>query len=705
MQVIGLVALLTGLAYLTWRVLATGLGANPIAFWALWVAEAYGVLALGLNLLQGWRVPPEPGPRPPHASVPPVDVFICTYNEEDRVVEATLAGAVAIDYPRVRVHLLDDGRRATMRELAALYGVSYRTREDNLHAKAGNINAALAATADDPGELVLVLDADHVPDPDILHHTVGYFDDPEVALVQTPHEFVNLDSFQHVPMTDIHEQSLFYRVLMPGRDRHDAAFWCGSAAVLRRSALVEVGGVATETVTEDYHTTLKMIARGYVARVHDRALVRGLAPDTLEAFLVQRGRWATGNLATLRTPDGPLRNRRLRPLQRLHFLATAAWFLSGLQRVVFWSVLTAALWAGVVPAAIGLREFAVIWAVHILVSTVAGTALGRGHLRHRDALRWQVLTAAAYSWAVIASLLPGATTFKVTPKVNGTSSASALLRHAKLPMLVGLALLVGLGIRAVEWLTGAQLLPALPVVALGVVAVFGVLEIAMVTTALVSVGRRRQHRAAFRVPTVLHAQIDGQPATVTDLSQHGVRLAGSGQPPAIGDQVAIALVLPAPDGTPQVIDLKAEIRNVHVADDDGWSAGAALGALDPSARAAIAVFVHVTSFRPAGWDTGGVHTAAKSARSGPASGAWSSQGSGPWSGQGSVASPHPGLGPVGAEPQGSGPVGSEPQGSEPHGSGPVGAELQGSQRQHAEREHAEPSAVEPPAVARVATQR
>ncbi|MCC5949991.1 MAG: glycosyltransferase [Nitriliruptoraceae bacterium] len=597
-QALVLVAVAIGLAYLTWRVMATSTGTNPIAFWALWAAEAYGVVALGLNALQGWRVPPPPGPRPPTSTVPSVDVFVCTYDEAAEVVEATLAGAAAIRYPDVEVHLLDDGRREHMRELAALYGATYRVRGDNRHAKAGNINAALEATAADAADLVLVLDADHVPDPDILLHTVGYFDDPEVAVVQTPHEFVNLDSFQHVPMTDIHEQSLFYRVLMPGRDRHDAAFWCGSAAVLRREALTAVGGVATETITEDYHTTLKMIAHGYVARVHDRALVRGLAPDTLEAFLVQRGRWATGNLATLRTPDGPLRNPALRPLQRLHFLATGVWFLSGLQRLVFWAVIAAALWAGVVPAAIGLREFAIIWAAQIVVSTLAGTALGRGHLRHRDALRWQVLTTAAYSWAVLASLLPGATTFKVTPKVNGTSSAAALLRHAKLPLLIGVVLLAGLGVRLGEQLAERTVLPALPPVALGVVAVFACLEIAMIGTALVSVGRRRQHRAAFRVPTSLRAHVDGRAATVTDLSQHGLRLVGDGAPPVAGDQVAVTILLPDPQGDPQAVDLKAVIRNVAERHGGpGWSAGASLGTLDPEIRAAIAIFIHVTSFR------------------------------------------------------------------------------------------------------------
>ena len=131
---------------------------------------------------------------------------------------------------------------------------AYVTRPDNRHAKAGNINHALGVLG---GELLLVLDADHVPQPDILHATVGYFDDPRLGLVQTPHDFSNQDSFQHFA-TGKHDQSMFFEVILPGKDRHGGVFWCGSAAVIRREALLEVGGVATETIAEDFHTTIKM---------------------------------------------------------------------------------------------------------------------------------------------------------------------------------------------------------------------------------------------------------------------------------------------------------------------------------------------------------------------------------------------------------------------------------------------------------------
>src|SRR4051812_33125584 len=165
--------------------------------------------------------------------------------------------------------LLDDGKRSERAEPPRPAGAESLPRPDNSHAKAGNINAALTRTE---GELVLMLDADHVPMPDALDAMVGYFDDERMALVQSPHDFFNHDSVQHY-VVGRHEQSLFYRVVCPGKDRHGAAYWCGSAALISRQALLEIGGVATETIAEDFHTTIRMQRYGWKSRYHDEVLV------------------------------------------------------------------------------------------------------------------------------------------------------------------------------------------------------------------------------------------------------------------------------------------------------------------------------------------------------------------------------------------------------------------------------------------------
>ena len=210
------------------------------------------------------------------------------------------------------------------------------------------------------GQLLLILDADHVPQPDILDATVGYFDDPSVALVQTPHDFGNHDSFQHFE-TGRHDQSMFFEVIMPGKDRHDGAFWCGSAALILRQALEGIGGIATETVAEDFHTTIRLHGQGWRTRYHDETLVQGLAPHDLATFLLQRDRWARGNLSVLRTPENPLIAPRLTLKQRASYLSSLLAYFVPLQRLGMLAVLVAMLVSGRLPLHATLWQFGVFW--------------------------------------------------------------------------------------------------------------------------------------------------------------------------------------------------------------------------------------------------------------------------------------------------------------------------------------------------------
>ena len=166
--------------------------------------------------------------------------------------------------------------------------------------------------------------------------------------MQSPHDFSNQDSVQHYAVGR-HEQSLFYHVICPGKDRHGAAFWCGSAAVIRREALLGIGGVATETIAEDFHTTIRMQRDGWTSRYHDEVLVQGLAPHDLDGYLLQRDRWSRGNLAVFTLPESPLRANELRPLQRLSYFASLAAYLAPPMRLLLLVTLALVLWAGWLP--------------------------------------------------------------------------------------------------------------------------------------------------------------------------------------------------------------------------------------------------------------------------------------------------------------------------------------------------------------------
>lgn len=228
---------LLGLNYVAWRWLYS---LNWDAWWIavpLILAETYSLIDVCLFGMTMWRATqrPAPGVAPELATV---DVLITTYNEPVDLVVATALAAKSIRFPH-KTWILDDGARAEMKAAAAMLGVGYLTRGDEWldrprHAKAGNINNALELTE---GEFLLILDADQIPKPEILDRTLGYFADDRVALVQTPQVFSNVSVGD--PLGS--QAPLFYGPIQQGKDGWNAAFFCGSNAILRREALMQLG--------------------------------------------------------------------------------------------------------------------------------------------------------------------------------------------------------------------------------------------------------------------------------------------------------------------------------------------------------------------------------------------------------------------------------------------------------------------------------
>ena len=171
----------------------------------------------------------------------------------------------------------------------------------NGHAKAGNLNHAFGVTS---GEFVLQLDADHVPLPNILDRLLGYFNEPTLAFVQSPQDFYNTNSFTHVQNDEgrqmWEENRLFFSLIQPGKDRMNAAFFCGSCGVLRRTALEEIGGFSVKTITEDMETSMMLHARGWTSYYHGETLAYGLEPASAAQYHVQRLRWGQGSMQILR---------------------------------------------------------------------------------------------------------------------------------------------------------------------------------------------------------------------------------------------------------------------------------------------------------------------------------------------------------------------------------------------------------------------
>ena len=240
-----LFTLILGVNYIGWRWVAS---LNWDAWWIavpLVAAETYSLIDVLLFGMTAWRRKRRSGPPAAPADAT-VDVFITTYNEPVAMVMTTALAAKNIQHPH-KTWILDDGDRQELRELAELNGLGYVARGADWtnmprHAKAGNLNNALMVTQ---GEFLLILDADQIPEPEILDRTLGYFNQRKVALVQTPQYFSN------VPADDPlgSQAPLFYGPIQQGKDGWNAAYFCGSNAVLRREALMELGlrGYVTET--------------------------------------------------------------------------------------------------------------------------------------------------------------------------------------------------------------------------------------------------------------------------------------------------------------------------------------------------------------------------------------------------------------------------------------------------------------------------
>ncbi|HET7053780.1 MAG TPA: glycosyltransferase [Solirubrobacterales bacterium] len=587
LRLLAVSALLWGVGYLTWRIGWSGQGASPVAYAMLLVTEIYGLWALGALAWYSWSRPA--AVRPPVTPGREVDVFVCTYDEPLEVVAATLAGCRALTYPHT-TYLLDDGRRPEMAELAKTAGAEYLTRPDNSHAKAGNINAALPRT---DGELVLMLDADHVPMPDALDAMVGYFDDERVALVQSPHDFFNHDSVQHY-VVGRHEQSLFYRVVCPGKDRRGAAYWCGSAAVLRREALLEIGGVATETIAEDFHTTIRLLRHGWTSRYHDEVLVQGLAPHDLDGYLLQRDRWARGNLAVFTLPESPLRAKELRPAQRLSYFASLAAYLAPPMRLLLLATLGLVMWTGELPMKISVVALAALWLPAVSLNLLAGSALTRGYMKIGETAHYELMTMEIYTRALRCIFLPGRAAFKVTPKQGSDGGGIVAVRKLHLVLVAAAVLTAGTVLRLLD-LFGVGPLPDLPGIAAWIVPLLGLIELRRILRTLSAVGRRHQRRQVYRfqgdAPAHCFAPDGHIGGHLVDASAAGVGLVLDA-PVAVGDRPAVLLELEDAGGGAHEVAARVEVRSCREA-EGRYLVGATIEEIDSASRMRLMEWCYV----------------------------------------------------------------------------------------------------------------
>jgi cellulose synthase (UDP-forming) len=353
--------------------------------------------------------------------LPSVDVMIPTYNEPVFILKRTVMGCQAIDYAAKTIYLLDDTARPEVAALAKELGCEYLSRSDNRHAKAGNLNHAIAQTK---GELIVVFDADFVPTKNFLTRTIGFFQDNNVALVQTPQSFYNADPIaRNLGLENVltPEEEVFYRQIQPIRDGAGSVICSGTSFVVRREALLATGGFVTDSLSEDYFTGIRLSARGYRLVYLDEKLSAGLAAENIAAHATQRLRWARGTLQAFFIKANPLTIPGLRPLQRIaHLEGLIHWFTS-ISKVGFLFMPLAYSFLGVIPLRATAAELLYFFLPYYLVQLSVFSWL---NYRSRSALLsdiYSLVLAFPLALTVFQVMLrPFSSGFRVTPK--GTAS-------------------------------------------------------------------------------------------------------------------------------------------------------------------------------------------------------------------------------------------------------------------------------------------
>jgi cellulose synthase (UDP-forming) len=513
--------------YFYWRVSSTAnldSYADATVSLLLLAAEIYGLVILFLGYFQTIEVPKRTSPA--IRTYPLVDVFIPTYNESVDIVRRTVIGAQAIDYPNKTVYVLDDGHRPTIRRMAERLGASYLSRPDNTHAKAGNLNYALQRTS---GELIAIFDADHVPVRGFLAKTVGFFEDARVALVQTAQHFFNADPFERnlklvgeIPP----EQHFFYRVIQPGNDFWNSAFFCGSCAVLRRSALEDIGGFRMTTVTEDAHTSMELHSRGYLSVYLPTALAAGLATESYRAHVQQRIRWARGMAQILRT-DCPLFKKGLAFEQRLNYFNAMIHFFFGIPRLIMILAPLSFLLFGIHPMKADVPAVIAYILPHIGLSMIANSAISRND-RHSFCGDIYEISIAPYTAVVtlLALINPRLGKFNVTDKGARVDKARFDYRTSWPTLaLLGLSaacLMIAFPVRLLVY--GSHGLDPGELDAIMINGVWGLANFVTLLAAACVAYEQPQRRVAPRVARRFSCIVSGIACESKDLSESGIRV-------------------------------------------------------------------------------------------------------------------------------------------------------------------------------------
>jgi cellulose synthase (UDP-forming) len=547
---VAIIAVVYATYWIYWRWMYTintdGRAIVPSLF--LILAETWAYINMCMFVFMTWRLKErDPGPPIEGATV---DVWITCYDEPLEVLRRTAIGARAIRYPH-RTYMLDDGKRDEVMAMAEELGIGYIRRVGNANAKAGNLNYALSVTS---GDFILQLDSDHVPLPSIVERMLGYFRDPQMALVQTPQDFYNVDSFTHVVNDEgrrlWEENRIFYSLIQPGRDHWNASFFCGSCGLIRRTALESIAGFHSQSIIEDMETTISLHAAGWKTAYHNETLAYGLAPASADAYHVQRHRWGQGAMQILRKLK-PLTRSDLTLAQRINYFAGTACYFEGWQKLVFYMMPLIFFFTGILPVSVSEHDFIIRLVPYVFLMILAFELLSRGTGYILLSERYTMVRFFTYTLAAFALFTKKPLRFNVTPK-----GRTAVPFRTYAPQLTLLVLSVAAPIWATiaynkAWINYASAgWGAWSFWLNGFWALWNCFFAASVVRhSLAMRQQRRDHRFIDQLPVQVRAELDNRPvvlpAMTADLNPYGLRFRATER---LEPDMAVSIQLPLAGG-------------------------------------------------------------------------------------------------------------------------------------------------------------
>jgi cellulose synthase (UDP-forming) len=460
--------------------------------------------------------------------LPTVDILIATYNEPVSILRNTIAAAVNQKYPKhkYKVYVCDDGCRQEVMQLAEEFGASWSIRDKHEHAKAGNLNHCLNHYA--KGELFVVLDADMIVKSTFLEKTVGYFSDPDMALVQAPQVFYNPDPFQNnLQLYDVipNEQDFFMREVLTRRALFNAVLNVGSNAVFRRSAIESIGGIPVGTITEDMATSMLLQAKGFKSAFVNENLAMGLSPDTFSDYIVQRDRWCRGNIQVLKKWN-PLTLPGLSFMQRLICFDGVLYWFFGLQKMIYFLGPILFLFTGIPIVFVDVFTMMMFFIPTYYISTLIFTLFSHKSRTYIWAHIYESALSPYLSISALSELLfSNKSSFSVTPKGGAQDKTHFAFRIAAPHLVITILSLIAFGIGMNKILTDVSYM-----VPVYLVNIFWLLyNLLGALTALLVCFEKKRYRSAERFmitesPTLKLGDGKILPAKLADISLEGCAL-------------------------------------------------------------------------------------------------------------------------------------------------------------------------------------